>query len=139
MKHQGLGYIEALIVIAVVGFALVPMIHLFITSFRLNKAGYEYLQANLSAQEIISLLKSKKYTNIDFETSIDIKKLDYEFPKEFRNFNPTAYVSLKPYAENMVLVSVYIDWTEKNTKHRLVNNLLLSKISGRDLKTGDWW
>lgn len=139
MKNQGFGYIEALLVIIIVGIALTPMVNLFLTTFRLNRAGYQYLQASLCSQTILSILRSKiKTLNIEYsKVKLNASDIGYVFPKEFLNFKPEVEIVLSPYQNNTIHSNIKIIWYEKKKKREFTIDYLFSTISGRNLKMGE--
>lgn len=139
-NRNGFNYIEVLIVVAIVGIALVPLINLFITSFRMNRAGYYYLQANLCAQEMLQLINEKK-DNIDFENlpvSFDNSKIGYDFNDAFSRYSPKASISISDDDfSNLYNVDISVSWKERGKKHKSVTHALIARNDGNLLKLGD--
>jgi len=137
---NGFNYIEVLIVVAIVGIALIPLINLFITSFRMNRAGYYYLQANLCAQEILQLINEKKDT-LDLEhipKTFDSSTLGYDFNDSFSNYSPVAEITISDYDfSDLYKIDISVSWKEKGKKHKSLTHAIISSNSGKLLKLGD--
>jgi prepilin-type N-terminal cleavage/methylation domain-containing protein len=140
LNSSGFNFIEVLIVVAIIGIALIPLINLFMTSFRMNKAGYYYLQANLCAQEILELIKEEK-SSIDFTHTpmvISEKKLGYKFNDSFSKYSPTATIKLSDYDfEKLYEVAITIKWKEQGKKYKTTTYALISNNRGNFFKVGD--
>lgn len=126
----------------VVGLGLIPLIDLWITSYRMNNAGYQYLQANLTSQEILALLKSAQPEVVKkaSESGVPLKSQDigYIFKSEFQKFNPQAEIKVSDYdLTNLYQVVIRLSWVEGTKRKQSVTYYILNFASCNFLKIGD--
>lgn len=141
-QKRGFSYIEALIIMVIVGLGLVPLVDLWITSFRMNQSGYQYLQANLAAQEILSNLKNS-HPSLIHNTALHGKKLAaadirYSFSEEFNRFKPDSEIEIT-YGDfdDIYQIRINIIWHEKNRRINSENYYLLGFDYDKYLRIGD--
>jgi len=114
-----------------VAIALIPLINLFITSFRMNRAGYYYLQANLCAQDILQIINERKLQLFDnVPASLSSDSLNYKFSNTFSKYNPSAFISLSESdLPGLFQIDIIVNWIERGKKHSSTTHALIAENS----------
>ncbi|MDD5089826.1 MAG: hypothetical protein PHQ23_02820 [Candidatus Wallbacteria bacterium] len=141
-RRRGFTYIEALIILVIVGLGLVPLLDLLITSFKMNQAGYQYLQANLSSQEMLTILKNSpadRFREAKFSpVSLSPDDIGYNFHDEFGRFQPEGEIIVEQWDfDDVFKVSIKVSWLEKAKKKDNKVYYILSLSNNKFLKLGD--
>ena len=88
LNNKGLTLVELLIAIVVLAIIVVPLLHAFITSARINAKSKEKLRLTQIAQDIMEGLKAYTLEDIAYEFNYPNSGSISEHPSGFKIINP---------------------------------------------------